>query len=842
MKNLLLSFLFFQLCITAQSQCENVAIQISSSTETSVNLYHAGFFNIPSGFDNICNWEVTDFSGAIVHQETTSGDWGDQSFSLFNHSVPITDSMKVTLLINNATSGITCFMSDTLFWEFTEVLPGSFIANWAVLSSNPGSEITLALELAFSNDVSCFGGNDGSISVVASGGEAPYGYSIDNGPVGSSSDFTGLGAGTHIIIVTDNIGATTSLTVVLDGSDELILDVNGTNVSCFEGDDGEVFALASGGNSSNGYNYFINGDGPFNTGLFTELSAGTYEILVEDGNACLTSQTVVLTASDQISVDSLELINLSCYYDSNGSVDFNVSGGVVPYIFKYSDQDSLLSLPITNLSAGEYSVTISDQNACTLVVDFEILSPDTLLLMVENIVNDNCDVDNLGSVSLIGVGGTPGYSYSLNGLLNTSGVFDSLASGNYIANVVDANGCTVEVSVSIGLDTDFDVSYDITNPNCQSDSTGMISVIIAGGNDGYTFFLNQIDMQTSEFEGLSAGIYEISVESNNGCVFTDTLSLIEVSNLSFDSLIVLNINCGTEEYGMVQVSAIGGSGELAFTLNGQSNNTGVFADLEQGSYTLSVMDDAGCSYEEQIEINVEGVPAASIESIQDISCFGMVDGAVTILANGGTSGYEFQLDSMINTTGMFSGLPAGTYLATIISVQNCISEIEFVIEDVDELILELVSVVNSDGTGNGSITVAATGGTEPYQYSIDGGISFQDDSMFSGLNDDMYTVLIQDANNCTDEVIVLVTATEENILNTNISVYPSPAQSGADLNIKSNDIIESISIVNTQGQLVSNKVYNETSISISTIELSKGVYILGIKTKQGVSWQKVAIN
>lgn len=121
-------------------QCSTVSVQISSSDTTYIQLYHAGFFNIPSGDNNICEWEVTSFSGDIIHQETTSGAFADQSNSYFDHTIPVTDSMKATIVITNNVEGIICTMNDTLYWKETEVLPGSFIGNWDVLSSNGGVE------------------------------------------------------------------------------------------------------------------------------------------------------------------------------------------------------------------------------------------------------------------------------------------------------------------------------------------------------------------------------------------------------------------------------------------------------------------------------------------------------------------------------------------------------------------------------------------------------------------------------------------------------------------------------------------------------------------------------
>lgn len=135
-------FLVFLLSnLLAVAQCEYVSVQIASSDTSLINLYNAGFFLIPNGNANVYVWHVTDFNGEIIHQDTTSADTDeDELFSLFNHNIPITDSMSATITITNEVEGIICTISDTLFWEETEISPGSFIGNWAVLSDNGGVE------------------------------------------------------------------------------------------------------------------------------------------------------------------------------------------------------------------------------------------------------------------------------------------------------------------------------------------------------------------------------------------------------------------------------------------------------------------------------------------------------------------------------------------------------------------------------------------------------------------------------------------------------------------------------------------------------------------------------
>lgn len=138
MKNLYALVALFLASSTIHAQCENMDVSISSSDTSYVQLYHPGFFILPSGFANECEWQVTTTSGDIVFETTTSGAAFEQGLVLFEHTVPITDSMFVTLVISNPVSGLTCLITNTLYWEETEVFPGSFVGNWNVIGFNPG--------------------------------------------------------------------------------------------------------------------------------------------------------------------------------------------------------------------------------------------------------------------------------------------------------------------------------------------------------------------------------------------------------------------------------------------------------------------------------------------------------------------------------------------------------------------------------------------------------------------------------------------------------------------------------------------------------------------------------
>ncbi|MEZ5173732.1 MAG: T9SS type A sorting domain-containing protein [Bacteroidia bacterium] len=128
-----------------EAQCNEISVLVSSSDTTYCQLYQPGYFLIDSGYANVCFWEIITLDGEPVYSDTTSGEFQEQSSILFDHTVPLTDSMHVTLEIINEIAGISCLISDTLAWETEEILPGSFIGNWVIVGNNGGSQDSLIL-------------------------------------------------------------------------------------------------------------------------------------------------------------------------------------------------------------------------------------------------------------------------------------------------------------------------------------------------------------------------------------------------------------------------------------------------------------------------------------------------------------------------------------------------------------------------------------------------------------------------------------------------------------------------------------------------------------------------
>lgn len=201
---------------TAHGQCEFVDVNVSASDTSFIQLYHPGFFNLESGFANICAWEITTFDGTLVHEAITSGTAQEQGFMLFEHDVPITDLMQVVLVITNDVTGSTCTITDTLFWEETEVLPGAIIGNWAILGSNGGISTGLADEASgnaqllmyptLATDHVQLQGDAGryALTIVSMGGELEMTHSTVR--PGERVDVAGLVPGAYLVQLMDERG------------------------------------------------------------------------------------------------------------------------------------------------------------------------------------------------------------------------------------------------------------------------------------------------------------------------------------------------------------------------------------------------------------------------------------------------------------------------------------------------------------------------------------------------------------------------------------------------------------------------------------------------------------
>jgi SprB repeat/Secretion system C-terminal sorting domain len=296
--------------------------------------------------------------------------------------------------------------------------------------------------LLSTSDVSCFNGNDGSATVQASGGVAPFTYSW---PGGSTGDIqTALAAGSYVVTFTDANGCTGTIPVTISEPTELLASIPIMDqVSCFSNDDGSATAFAQGGTP--GYSYLWNDPMNQSSATASDLTAGTYTVTITDNNMCTnTAQTTISEPTELIA--SIPITDqVSCFSNDDGSATAFAQGGTPGYSYLWNDPMSQTSATASNLTAGTYTVTITDNNMCTNTAQTTITEPTMLLVTVDNVTAEVGDLAN-GSISITPTGGTPPYSFTwvLAGVVisNEEDISGLESAGNYRVLVQDANGCT----------------------------------------------------------------------------------------------------------------------------------------------------------------------------------------------------------------------------------------------------------------------------------------------------------------------------------------------------------------------------------------------------------------
>ncbi|WP_170110183.1 T9SS type A sorting domain-containing protein [Flavilitoribacter nigricans] len=605
------------------------------------------------------------------------------------------------------------------------------------------------------SDVSCFGGNDGSISVSGSGGTTPYEYSIDGGTTyQGSGTFNNLSAGMYVVTIRDANGCTTTCDGTVEQPDALSCDATPSDVSCYGGSDGSISVSGSGGTAP--YEYSIDGGTTYQaSGAFNNLSAGMYTVTVRDANGCTSSCDATVEQPDALSCDATPS-DVSCFGGSDGSISVSGSGGTTPYEYSIDGGTTYQASGVfNNLSAGMYTVTIRDANGCTTTCDATVEQPDAL--SCDATPSDaSCFGGSDGSISVSGSGGTAPYEYSIDGgtTYQASGTFDNLSAGMYTVTVRDANGCTSTCDATVDQPDALSCDATPTDASCNGVADGSISVSGSGGTAPYEYSIDggTTYQASGTFDNLSAGMYTVTVRDANGCTSTCDATVGQPSDLTCDAT-PSDVSCFGDSDGSISVAGSGGTGPYEYSIDGGTTYqaSGTFDNLSAGMYTVTVRDANGCT--STCDTTVDQPDALTCEATpSDVSCFGGSDGSVSVSGSGGTAPYEYSIDggTTYQGSGVFNNLSAGMYTVTVRDANGCTSTCDATVDQPDALTCDATpSDVSCFDGSDGSISVSGSGGTAPYEYSIDGGTTYQGSGVFNNLSAGMYTVTVRDANGCT---------------------------------------------------------------------------------------------
>ena len=636
--------------------------------------------------------------------------------------------------------------------------------------------MTLAIDSA--RDVSCPGAGDGYVELLASGGVAPYEYSIDGVNYQSGNVYSGLTSGNYTFYALDDNGCLETVNIVLIEGAPITIAVDSVDhVACAGDSDGAIFVTASGSVPPYSYEWSQGGSVIATTEDISGLAAGTYNLVVSTSSSCSESVTVTIDEPAPLDASITDVTDVDCAGASNGSISVSATGGVTPYSYAWTGGVSTTN-SATGLSGGTYDVTITDANGCDTVLSATIAEP-SLLAFTTTDVDPSCANSNDGSITVNAVGGTPGYSYSIDGgALQASNAFGSLSAGTYTIRVVDANGC--ETTSTVTLTDTYTLTLgasSITDVSCSGASDGEVVLNPIGGVAPFTYLINGSSPQGSAtFSGLSAGFYTFTAIDDNGCSADTSLTIGENPPLVLNLDSTRDVLCAGDATGGVWISVVGGTVPYTYAWTGGSTSEDNI-NIAAGTYTVTVTDANGCTATLSATIGEPTALDANVTSTTDVSCLGAADGAMSVSATGGVTPYSYAWTGGVSTTNSATGLSGGTYDVTITDANGCDTVLSATIAEPSLLAFTTTDVDPSCANSNdGSITVNAVGGTPGYSYSIDGG-ALQASNAFGSLSAGTYTIRVVDANGC--ETTSTVTLTDTYTLTLGASSITDVSCSGA---------------------------------------------------------------
>ena len=651
-----------------------------------------------------------------------------------------------------------------------------------------------------SNNVSTCLGNDGSIDITVTGGNAPYTYFWSNSD--TIQDINNLSSGIYSLNITDNNGCLDSITIVITEPPSVNINYSYTNPTCIGYNNGTIDLSLSSGTPP----FIFNWSTSDTTEDITNLTQGIYSVTVTDSAGCNAISTISL-ADPLPPIIATNSFPISCYGGNNGSIDLSISGGTGPFSFLWNNTDT--TEDISNLIIGIYSYTITDALGCTFTDTVSVNQPSPIYVS-DSITNVSCAGGNNGVAILNISGGITPYSenWGTNNPL-------SLNAGTHQFIVTDDNGCNYIDSITITEPAPLLVSYIATDALCNGVANGTAILNISGGVSPYSE-----NWGLKNPLALAAGIHQFIITDNNGCTLIDSVLVNEPSPIG----VVIDTNsasCSGFSDGSASLNIFGG---IAPYLEDWGSNNPLA--LNVGTYNFTVTDSNNCIYQGQAVIS-EPNPIAVNEFITDVSCFGLSDGVVLLQITGGTAPYNQDWSGNDPLA-----LAQGGYSYTITDTNGC-SLTDFIsINQPNELLATAnTNNVSCYGYSDGNAALNITGGTTPYSENWGGNNPL---ALLAGT----YNYVVTDNQGCQfiDDIVITQpnkiladysvespicagdpSAISINIINTTANQYTIEIN---DQNTTTSYVIDSLGNViidNNQILLYPNQTIDATLISITDI-------------------------
>jgi hypothetical protein len=442
---------------------------------------------------------------------------------------------------------------------------------------------------------------------------------------------------------------------------QLVITPTVTNVLCAGEESGSITISVTGGSG----NYTFLWSNSVTTQNLTHVFAGTYTVTVSDIGSVSASSTSTITQPINLPQFAATIQNVSCFGQCDGMITVTPNGGTPGYTYHW--QDGTTTQDLSNVCAGLYFLTVTDNNGCRAISNNFVAQPPTALVVVPTPNIAPCGSPSGGSISLSVSGGVGSYSF----LWNTGATSQNLTNvpaGTYTVTVNDQWPCFKTTTSIIQASPSVSVNNSVTNVKCAGDQSGAIAITVTGGVAPFSYHWSN-SVTTQNLGPVFAGTYSVTVTDINGCTGVTSGTVTQPLNLPQFAATIQNVSCFGQCNGMISVTPNGGT--PGYTYHWQDGTTAQnLSNVCAGLYFLTVTDNNGCR---AISNNFVAQPQSAltvIPAVTNISCTGGTGGSIFLTVSGGTLPYSFRWNTGYTGQNLVS-VQAGTYTVTVTDGGPC---------------------------------------------------------------------------------------------------------------------------------------------------------------------------
>lgn len=677
------------------------------------------------------------------------------------------------------------------------------------------------------NDATCTTA-DGGASVTPSNGTAPYTYAWSNGGVNNA--INNLTPGNYSVTITDSKGCTGTNTAVVGTNTVILTSTVSTTAAICAASNGSASVTITNGTSPYTYAW---SNGGINAAI-NNVAAANYTVTITDSKGCVGENTATVAIGGTTLNSTTSSTSATCAV-TDGTASVTVNNGQQPYTYAWSNSGNTAS--ITGLTAGNYSVTVTDANGCTGSNSVSVSSSAIVIAATVSSTDATCTAAN-GSLTAVPTNGTSPYTYNWSGS-QTGSTATNLAAGNYTVTITDAVGCTGATNATVTATVlTLSTTTNATSATCTA-SNGSVSVAVNNGTSPYTYVWSN-GGNTDVVNNQPAGSYTVTATDANGCSATASVDVLTDNVILSLTTSTTETGCTTSAGTATVDNVTDGTAPYTYLWSDASTNATATA-LAAGGYQVTVTDANGCSATAGVTVGTAALPTATATAT-DVDCSGGATGGADVTLSGAATPVTY-LWSNGATTQSIANLAAGSYNVTATDDNGCSVTASVTVNEPTALAVT-ASVSNATNGNNGAVNINVTGGSPAYSYNWSNSAVTED---ISGLGAGTYTVTVTDNNGCT--ATATYTLVSVGLANTDaasvVKLFPNPATDVVQLQIslvQSDDL--TVQLADVTGKLVMEQYLGEVKDKAFVLNLStiaSGVYYIRISGNNVNTVQRLVI-